>query len=1066
MPEASEQHDLDQLAEEFVSRRRLGERATIEEYAAKYPDLAEEIRELFPTVIELEQLKVHKVFSSGGTAASTGPVPLTQLGDFRIIREIGRGGMGVVYEAEQESLHRRVALKVLGTQMGMSSRQKARFRREAEAAARLHHTNIVPIYGVGEDKGLQFYAMQFIEGVPLNRLIRAWRDAAGGSRTESTSSAPLSTPGSLSLVGSVREILEAEATADREGSHAGEAPTITDAADDSSTYPSPLLQVQLQDRSVASGTPRVMVSSQPDGSPLAAAVRQPIAVPLPREHRAFWNEIVQIVIDVALGLEHAHHLGILHRDVKPANLLLDLTGSIWVTDFGLAKMESQDHSITRSGEFIGTLRYVAPEQLQGKADARSDVYSLGLTLFELLTLQPAFADEPLAQIIQRQTRELPRKPRAINPLIPRDLETITLKACATDPAHRYQSAAEFAADLRRFAEDRPIRARSITWVERFWRWSRKNPVVAGLGTVSALLLVSLIGVLGIANYKIGKSAGLLRTSADQLKIESGLAKQSAIEAKASALEAQKERELADANLKLAIQAFEDIMDNVASRGSPVSLVSEEDAPTLSEAVEASPADAVLLERLLNFFNLFAQQNKTDLSAEMAAIRSRIGDIQLRLGRATEAEASYIESAKAYETLREAKPTSIPLLLAHAKAWNRMGVAYSQHGQVMEAFGSHHQACRLLEETQADREALEIQLELGQSLILADTIFIRSGASEVMSEMFRDQGNRPPPPPNGFGQNRRPPEGNRENNDRPRRGDERGRPDRERAAGDRPDREREPSDRSRERGPNNGADRGPGSTWQRSRDDWDKGSIKAVTLLEKLWAAHPDHPQVRLLLARAYRNRYYANRHRHIATQANLDLQTAIDHLTALGEIDSQSPTYRFELADLLCLPLASPTPQTLDEESTSRLERSIILSEKLLSESPTIPEYQALLGMALRRLASLQQSANQIEQAEAGYRRAIEIQRPLAARYPSTSIYQVAYVKSLAGLSDLNKGRGQLAEAKTDLDKAIAALHDFLTQHGEDYLLMRFKEQLQKRRDRLNEPLSPPSAEPMPGPLS
>ncbi len=1060
MPEASEQHDLDQLAEEFVSRRRQGERATIEEYAAKYPDLAEEIRELFPTVIELEQLKVHKVFSSGGAAASTGPVPLTQLGDFRIIREIGRGGMGVVYEAEQESLHRRVALKVLGTQMGMSSRQKARFRREAEAAARLHHTNIVPIYGVGEDKGLQFYAMQFIEGVPLNRLIRAWRDAAGGTRAESTSAPPLSTPGSLSLVGSVREILDAELIAEGLSSHAGEAPTITDAADDSSTYPSPLLQVQLQDRSVASGTPRVMVSS-PAPEKVHSAES---SLPLAREHRAFWNEIVQIVIDVAWGLEHAHHLGILHRDVKPANLLLDLTGSIWVTDFGLAKMESQDHSITRSGEFIGTLRYVAPEQLHGKADARSDVYSLGLTLFELLTLQPAFADEPLAQIIQRQTRELPRKPRAINPLIPRDLETITLKACATDPAHRYQSAAEFAADLRRFAEDRPIRARSITWVERFWRWGRKNPVVASLGTVSALLLVSLIGVLGVANYKIGKSAGLLRTSADQLKIESGLAKQSAIEAKASALEAQKERELADANLRLAIQAFEDIMDNVASRGSPVSLVSEEDAPTLSEAVEASPADAVLLERLLSFFNLFAQQNKTDLSAEMAAIRSRIGDIQLRLGRATEAEASYIESAKAYETLREAKPTSIPLLLAHAKAWNRMGVAYSQHGQVWEAFSSHHQACRLLEETQADRDALEVQLELGQSLILADTIFIRSGASEVMSEMFSDMGNRPPPPPDGFGPGRRPSDGNREGGDRPRRGDDRGRPDRGRPEGDRTEGDR--PDRGRDRGPSNGPERGSGPTWQRPPDDWEKGSIKAVALLEKLRAAHPDHPQARLLLARAYRNRYYANRRRNISTQANLDLQTAIDHLTALGESDSQSPTYRFELADLLCLPLASTAPQSLDDESTSRLERSIALSEKLLSESPTIPEYQALLGMALRRLASLQQSAHQYEQAESGYRRAIEIQRPLAARYPSTSIYQVAYVKSLAGLSDLNKGRGQLAEAKIDLDLAIAALQHFLTQHKEDYLLKRFKEQLQKRRDRLNEPLSPPSAEPMPVPLS
>ena len=169
MSEATQPHDLDSLAEEFVSRWRLGDHASIEEYARQHPDLAEEIRDLFPTMLELEQLKVHKVSSSGDSAASIGPAPLSQLGDFRIIREVGRGGMGIVYEAVQESLHRHVALKVLGTQMGMSARQKARFRREAEAAARLHHTNIVPIYGIGDDRGLQFYAMQFIEGVPLNR---------------------------------------------------------------------------------------------------------------------------------------------------------------------------------------------------------------------------------------------------------------------------------------------------------------------------------------------------------------------------------------------------------------------------------------------------------------------------------------------------------------------------------------------------------------------------------------------------------------------------------------------------------------------------------------------------------------------------------------------------------------------------------------------------------------------------------------------------------------------------------------------------------------------------------
>lgn len=1034
MPETSDPHDLDSLAEEFISRRRQGECASIEEYAALHPDLAEEIRELFPTMLELEQLKLHKTLSSGGAPASIGPAPVSRLGDFRIMREVGRGGMGVVYEAEQQSLHRRVALKVLGTQIGMTARQKARFRREAAAAAKLHHTNIVPIYGVGEDQGLQFYAMQFIDGVPLNRMIRTWREAQSGAATGTSTSS--SKAGALSLAGAVKEILRAQpghpAVLD-------EHPTLVDATDESVVYPSPLMEVRVHEHSDSAGSPRVVVRSlSPGGATSQVPPDPPAKSPEPRHRRSFWNDIAQIVIDVASALEHAHHHGVLHRDVKPANLLLDFTGTIWITDFGLAKMESQDHTLTRSGDFIGTLRYVAPEQLHGQADARSDVYSLGLTLFELLTLQPAFEDEPLAQILQRRSRELPKKPRAINPLIPKDLEIITLKACAAEPAHRYQSADEFAEDLRRFVEDRPIHARSITWFERFYRWSRKNPVVAGLGTVSALLLLTLITVLGVANYKIGKSADLLALESQSARI--------------SAQAAQSKRKLADDNLQLAIQAFEDIMDNVASRGSPVSLVSEEEVPTIGETTEVSPADAKLLERLLEFFDRFAQQNSTDFTQEMADIRSRIGDIQVRLGRTAEAIESYKASAQTFLTLQESRPNSLPLLLAHAKIWNRLGVALSQEGQVIEAFESHHHACKLLEENTINKDSLEVQLEIGQSLILADTVFIRSGASEVMAEMFRDRGNRPPPPPEGVGPTRRPRENEPEPIDRPSREGGQDRPSRE--PGERVDRRE--------------SDRGGRPNWRRSINDWDKGSIKAVALLEKLWSENPNHLQVRLLLARAHRNRYYANRVRHMYDQANVDLQIAIEHMTALGELDPTSPTYRFELADLLCLPIASSAPEPLDEESISRLERSITISEKLLSESPTIPEYQAILGLALRRLASIHQAANKLDQADTGYRRAIEIQRPLAVRYPSTSIYQVAYVKSLAGLADLDKLRGNYPEAKEALDRAIVVLQDFLAKHEDDRVLRlsSYKKRLQERRDKIVEKLAKPSAEPMTTPAT
>lgn len=1008
MPETTDQHDLlDRLAEEFVSRRRQGERASIDEYVRQYPDLAEEIRDIFPTVLELEQLKVHKVVSSGGTPASIGPVPLTRLGDFRVVREIGRGGMGVVYEAEQESLHRRVALKVLGTQLGMSARQKARFRREAEAAARLHHTNIVPIFGVGEDQGLQFYAMQFIEGVPLSRLVRAWREAAGGGPSPDKASVPVSSAGSLSLVGAVNELLGHDAAENGDTPSGGAAKTLIDDSE-SPAVPSPLMQVTLEPDSGVSGPPRVVVQQK-----LAVTMgpkAEPIA-PTPREHRAFWQEIVRIVIDVAQALAHAHHLGILHRDIKPANLLLDTTGAIWVTDFGLAKVETQDHTITRSGDFIGTLRYVAPEQLHGKADRRSDVYSLGLTLFELLTLQPAFADEPLAQIMQRQTRDLPRKPCSINPLIPRDLETITLKACASDPAHRYQSAEEFAADLRRFAEDRPIHARPVTWVERTWRWSRKNPIISALGSISALLLISLVMVLGTANYKIGVVNRQLGESAEA-------AQKSAEAAKLSAAEAQTERELADANLQLAIQAFEDIMDNVASRGSPVSLVSEDEASGISEAVDVSPADARLLERLLEFFERFAKQNQKDLTSEMAAIRSRIGDIQLRLGRSEEAKASYLASTETYESLRKSRAQSVPLLLAHAKAFNRLGVAYSVEGRIGEAFDAHHKARTLLEQTEADKEAFEVQLELAQTMILADTVFIRSGANESFADMFRN-GERPPPPPTSKVDDgpRRPPEG---------RPDGRGRGD-------------------RGRGPS-------GKGWSRP-EEWSRGLDKVVDLLEKLRVSHPNDSQVRLLLARAYRNRHYALRMRFDLTRANSDLQTSVELMTQLEEQDPKSPTYRFELADLLCIPPATKWPQTPDEETIHRLERAIQISEQLLSESPTVPEYQALLGSALKKLAAIQFTAQMYDPARAGYRRAIELQKSLVMRYPSTRLHHVAYVNSLAGLADVDKEQGQLGEARAGLERAIVVLKDFQASHSEDRWIGFHRERLERRLEQWSLPV-------------
>ncbi|HEX5273305.1 MAG TPA: serine/threonine-protein kinase, partial [Gemmataceae bacterium] len=253
---------------------------------------------------------------------------LERLGDFRILREIGRGGMGVVYEAEQVSLGRHVALKVLPRQMLANARTRQRFEREARAAARLHHTNIVPVFGVGEHDGQPYYAMQFIDGAGLDVVIAELAGDRLGAATPSRSG--------------VSAIARSLLTSDH--------PPAADA-----------------DRTLDTAEPRPGPS--PDGRPDPS--HPPSTLNLPGQsaacsggssHRAsYWHGVARVGLQVAEALEHAHRQGILHRDVKPSNLLLDQAGTVWVTDFGLAKAREED-GLTQTGDIVGTLRYMAPER--------------------------------------------------------------------------------------------------------------------------------------------------------------------------------------------------------------------------------------------------------------------------------------------------------------------------------------------------------------------------------------------------------------------------------------------------------------------------------------------------------------------------------------------------------------------------------------------------------------------------------------------------------------------------------------------------------------------------------
>jgi WD40 repeat protein len=224
----------------------------------------------------------------------------------------------------------------------------------------------------------------------------------------------------------------------------------------------------------------------------------------------FFRSVAQIGRQVAQGLAYAHSRGIVHRDIKPSNLLLDTAGVVWITDFGLAKAE--DDGLTATGDILGTLRYMAPERFRGEGDARADIYALGISLYELVALRPAYEVNDRLKLVERIKNEDPARPRDLDPRIPRDLETVILKAIEKDPGARYQTAESLSEDLGRFLADEPIQARQVSATERYWRWARRNPVIATLGAVlSAVLSVGFV-VMALLWSRAERSAGIARAN--------------------------------------------------------------------------------------------------------------------------------------------------------------------------------------------------------------------------------------------------------------------------------------------------------------------------------------------------------------------------------------------------------------------------------------------------------------------------------------------------------------------------------------------------------------------------
>jgi serine/threonine protein kinase len=483
---ASDADPLGPLADEFLQRHRRGEQPALTEYTARYPELADQIRELFPALLLMEDVR------PGPQAAAEPPPPESSprsLGEYRLVREIGRGGMGVVYEAEQESLGRRVALKVLPPGVQADPRQIQRFQREARAAARLHHTNIVPVFAVGEENGTYYYVMQYIEGCSLGAVLAELRQAR---RKEAAPAAPPE-PGVRSSdhnrlsAGVARSLSEGRFRAPAEANHpepgSPSQPTEHDFPDGP---PSRLPSEAVGQAAEVSPLPQTDTQTS-RGTSSGSSLTDP--------HRPYAQSVAHIGVQVAEALEYAAGQGVLHRDVKPSNLLLDVWGTVWLTDFGLAKATGTP-DLTGTGDLLGTLRYMAPERFHGRADVRSDVYSLGLTLYEMLALRPPFDASGQGELMRQITATEPPRLDRLVPGLPHDLVTVAHKAMAKDPADRYQTPATLADDLRRFLDDRPILARRLGLPERAWRWCRRNPALAGalIGVAAALVVGTVVSL--------------------------------------------------------------------------------------------------------------------------------------------------------------------------------------------------------------------------------------------------------------------------------------------------------------------------------------------------------------------------------------------------------------------------------------------------------------------------------------------------------------------------------------------------------------------------------------------
>ncbi len=625
---------LDKIVADYTRRTREGKAPEIAAYKRKYPSIADDIEDVLSSVAMIEGLKIETQTRdpSGDPARNTDISHLKQIGEYVLIREVGRGGMGIVYEAVHQALGRRVALKVMLEREFESEKQIARFRREAQAAARLHHTNIVSVFGVGEHDGYHYYVMEYVDGISLKSAVQ-----------------------SLTTIG----VGKSEALGQTIGDQ-----NLTIGDGDFST-------VDNSELAFAEDTDPEL--SEPRGD------TKRILVPKARDMDLFSSDpnryrwVGKIGAQVADALGYSHEMGMLHRDIKPANLMLDDKGQVWITDFGLVKLADEEQ-LTQTGAVLGTPQYLAPESLKGQYDQKSETYCLGLSLYELATLKPAYAPGTHAEVFNRVINETPEAPQKIDPSIPRDLSTIIEKAISKDPKDRYNNAFELRDDLRAFLEDRPISARPLSLFEQGTRWARKNPVVASLGVLSALL-VCATAIVASSAWAITQNA---KNELQDQYTETKAAKEQAELARADAEIARDEAKVNEAlailnesiandNLQLMVETFDSLFVEFLRKDSSDG-AEKFDFNGFNELagieISIDESDAGYLKKMADFYERFAEQNADNAKLQQDAAKGwrRVANINFLIGEDRAAVDSYEKAVEGYLKLLANDPESIEALI--------------------------------------------------------------------------------------------------------------------------------------------------------------------------------------------------------------------------------------------------------------------------------------------------------------------------------------------------------------------------------------------------------------------